>query len=277
MPHATYKRREVVTLGTDAATGKRLYSPVFSIQNALSVRLKKVMAVNMFYNVIAGVNDQFQWLASDAASKSATIPPGKYDHLSFATAFDTAVNFVSSLDTFTTTYNLNTGEYTITTDNAITPQWVSGSASATNVARIMGYFNDTTSNETSSTSHTSNFPSQLIPPYFLIKSAALRTGSASSGGGGGLQYFSEDEPAGSARQDIFAAVPNQADGSFSTFLYLERAEGAEETVYNDARQIGQVDLEFVHPYYPTVAQNLFYSTYNTITYELEFTCLSRFK
>ena len=273
----TYRRREIITL-----IGKnKIYEPHISLQNVVGFKLLKIMAPNVFRNVITGVNDTFDWEDSGATIRTATIPGGKYDHLSFATAFDTAVNAVSVADTFTTTFNVNTGYFNIATDNNITPLWVSGANTDKNVALIMGYFNDTTGNETSSTNHTSNFPSQLIPSFYILKSTALASGRKSSGGGGGTQ-ISITTQAGpvidSSPQNYISCLPNQVDGSVSTFVYRTNDDNNETYEYNAPRQISAIDLNIVHPYYPQLGQSdSFLSIYSTVTYEIEFICLKRFK
>jgi hypothetical protein len=272
----TYTRREIISLKQAKV---KTYTPKISLQNVMGFRILKVVAHNVFYNIILGVNDTFQWLDNGGGSRFATIPPGKYDFTSLATAFDIACNAVGA-ETFTTTYDVNTKLYTINTSLAITPQWFSGSASSINISYPMGFFNDTITNENSSTSHKSNFPATLIPSHYLLKSKQLSSGRKSSGGGGGTQYYSDSIPApvDSAPQSYLNVLPNQVDGSLATFVYRAPDNDTEVFWYNSPRQIDNIDLQIIHPDYPDLEQaSSFFSLKNVVTYEIEFICMNRYK
>jgi len=272
----TYTRREIISLKQAKVIS---YIPTISLQNVIGFRVLKVVAPNNFYNIISGVNDTFQWLDNGDVARSATIPAGKYDPTSLATAFDTACNAIGT-ETFTTTYNVDTKLYTINTSLAITPQWLSGSATATNISYPMGFFNDTLTNETKTASHTSNFPAALVPSHYLLKSKQLASGRKSSGGGGGTQYYSNSIPApiDSSPQYYINVLPNQVDGSVSTFVYRAPDNDTEVFWYNSPRQIDNIDLQIIHPDYPEIEQKSeFFSLKSVVTYEIEFICMSRYK
>lgn len=265
----TYTRREIITVyGTDT------YTPTFSLQNVLGFKVINVSTANDFYNIIEGVNDKFDWTGSDTNPYSITIPAGQYDPYSLATVFTTTANTAQAVDVFTVSYDINTKKFTITTDNSIIPLWVSGPNTATNISLMMGYYNDTVANETLSIQHISDHPAQLVPSHYLLKSRALGAGRKSNGGGGGTQISSKYIT--SNPQDYLIMVPNQIDGSASTFAYSSRDDDNERFMYNAPRQIDDIDLQIVHPFYPTLT-DAFISIYTPITYEIEFLCSTRYK
>jgi hypothetical protein len=268
----TYKRREIITV-----RGGEAYVPNISLQNVIGFKVLKVECANAFYNVIQNVNNTFEWRNSAAVAKITTISPGHYDPVQFASALETLMNLVDAgTQSYTITYNQLIKRFTISSSAAFHPLWVSGGSSAKNTSFIMGFFNDTTGNELLQLSHTSDFPVQLVPSHYLIKSSDLSSGRKSSGGGGGTQIRSEFIT--SSPQNYITTLPNQADGTFSVFIYRATDDDAETFEYNAPRQISQLKIEIVHPYYPDINQSdEFYSIYSPITYEIEFECEKRFK
>lgn len=266
----TYTRREIITIeGYETR-----YKPAIALQNVVGFRVVKVACTNAFYNVIQGVNNRFSWIGSDLVNYSVFIPPGQYDPLAFATAWQDTVNSAQATDTFTITYNINTKKYTITSNNAITPLWVSGPKPSSNISRLAGFYNDTVANETNAIQHIGEVPAELVPTHYLLKSQALGAGRKSSGGGGGTQIGSPYIT--NSPQDYIISIPNQVDGTVSTYAYMSRDEDLDSFTYNAPRQIDTIDLRIVHPWY-TDATDDFFSLYLPITYEVEFTCSSQFK
>ena len=261
----TYTRREIVSV--KGLTNNRVQLGT-GIQNVVAFRIIKVLAPNNFFNIITGVNDSFQWMDSIGNTWTVYIPAGHYDYISFATAFDATVNGVGSADVFTTTFDINTRKYTITTSGAISPKWLSSTVSNRNVAQAMGFFNTTLGNEYSGTVHTSEFGAQLIPPYYLLRSKSLSAGRKSAGGGGGTQV------AGIADQSYLTMLPNQADGTLATFAYIARDNDNDKFEFAGERFIDTIDFEILHPEYLD-AKTL--DDYTSVSVEIELICLNRFK
>lgn len=266
----TYTRREIFSL-TNGAT----FTPRLNLKNVIGFRLLKVVCNNSFYNVITGVNDAFEFVSTDTGLQYLVyIPGGKYDYTSFATAWQTAANAVGA-ETFTITYNVDTKKYVIATTNLVAFLWKSGTKTASNISRIAGFYNDTSANENFTTGHQSNYPAQLIPSHYLIKSRALGNGRKSvNGGGGGTQITTPYIT--TSPQEYISVIPNQVDGSLSTFVYRAPDNDTEAFTYNGLRTIADIDITIVHPEYPNLAStDPFYSIYQNITYEIEFLCDAR--
>lgn len=223
---------------------------------------------------MTNVNDHFEWKGSDATTRIAVIPAGQYDPIGFAASWQLAANSVGGPDVFTITFDISTKKFTFTTNNAITPKWVSGSTTDINISYPAGFFNDVLANETTTTAHISDMPNRLVPTHYLLRSQSLGAGRKSSGGGGGTQIASPQIT--SAPANYLIAVPNQVMGTAINFVYMSGDEKSDTFEFNEARQIDQIDLRLCHPKHLEVGEP-FFSLYDTITYEIEFVCLNQYK